>query len=334
MKTLSFVVDHNLYISEWGVNIEVYTGQSSPEVIGKKYYDVLPRLCTEVNDAIVEAIHNKKSFHFEKYNFNCLHCSIEADITITHLNGSAGDNKIQVLINPLSGCCFREDYIKSQGFIGIGKIASSLAHGVRNPLNALKGAVVYLEEKYKDEAPLIEFTQIMSEEIARLDNFISKFLSTSISGNDITEIDINTLIKKIEVLVSLQTKAKNIKTDFKYGVPPRIKVNSFQAEQAILNVINNAIEAMDQGGCLIVSTAMTEKSKKTYAVIEISDTGPGISHNNVIGSTMNVSRTGRGLGMFITNEVLRYYHGHIDIKSKYNDGSTIKLFFPSQGHDA
>jgi two-component system nitrogen regulation sensor histidine kinase GlnL len=329
MNKLSFTIDNDLCICDWEKNIEEYTGKCGDEVLGKKYYDVFPRLCIEDKDTLSEAVNKKKSFLLENYNFNCLYCSVEADVRIKPLNGSNGNNKIQVSLNPASSCLFREGFIQSQGLADIGKIASSLAHGVRNPLNALKGAVVYLEEKYKDENTLTDFTKIMSEEIERLDNFISRFLSTSMSGFDTTDIDINSLIKKIEILVSLQAQANNIKTDFKYGTLPRIKINSYQIEQAILNVINNAIDAMSSDGDLKVRTYTRNISKKPHAIVSISDSGPGLPDCNAEYPSSDQSHTsGKGFGLIIVHEILRSCNGTMKIKSKKNVGTSVELYIP------
>ena len=329
METLSFTVDKDLCILDWEKNIEEYTGKCCDEVIGKKYYDVLPSLCTEANDTILSAIINKKSLFIKGYKYKCFFGSTEADIRIKYLNSYNGNDKVKVTIDPVSNCPYREDYLKSQGLIGIGKIASSLAHGVRNPLNALKGAVVYLEEKYKDETTLTDFTTIMSEEIDRLDNFISRFLSTSMAGLDTTDIDINSLIKKIEILVSLQTQARNIKTDFKYGTLPRIKVNSFQIEQAILNVINNAIDAMSSKGELKVRTYTRTISKTPHAVVSISDSGPGMPDCDAkCPSSDQGHSSGKGFGLKIVHEILRSCNGTMKMNSKKNVGTSVELYIP------
>ena len=327
--TLSFSVDNELNISSWDKNMEEFTGKRPDEVIGKKYYDVLPRLYTDGSDTIVSALENKNSLHIKNYNYKCLFGSTEADVKINYLNGTGGTSKIEVTIDSVSCCAYREEYHRTKGLIDIGKIASSLAHGIRNPLNALKGAVVYLEEKYKDENILTDFTKIMSEEIDRLDSFISKFLSTSMAGLDTSDVDINALIKKIEILVSLQTKAQNIKTEFKYGTLPRIKVNSYQIEQAILNVINNAIDAMKSNGDLKVRTYTRSMNETPHAVISISDSGPGmLDCEGEYPTTGRDHSSGKGYGLIIVHEILRSCNGTMRINSKKDVGTTIELYLP------
>ncbi|MGE5172249.1 MAG: ATP-binding protein [Betaproteobacteria bacterium] len=219
---------------------------------------------------------------------------------------------------------------QSQKLIDIGKIASTLAHGVRNPLNAIKGAVVYLREKYQTEEPLIEFTKIMEDEISRLEEFISKFLSSSVSDTEDKETDINSLLKKIDIFTSLQIYTRNIQSHYEFGNIPPITINSFHLEQAILNVINNAIVAMENGGQLKISTSTEERAGKIFVVVAISDTGPGMRDSALGELPADKRENGKGFGLFITYEILSHYGGHLEIDSKKNTGTTVKMFIPCQ----
>ena len=331
MKELSFSTDKKLCIRSWEREIAEFTGQPSSHIIGNKYYDIFPRIYTEDKDALEQAIKKNKTITFKEYPFNCLYGRIKADIKIKPVRSRNGKvDSVKVLIYPYSTCDVAKKLHQSQKLIDIGKIASTLAHGVRNPLNAIKGAVVYLREKYSTEGPLIEFTKIMEEEISRLENFISRFLSSSVSDTEVRETDINSMLKKIEVFTSLQIYTRNIQSLYEFGNIPPITINSFHLEQAILNVINNAIEAMAGGGQLKISTFTEGRSGKIFVVIAISDTGPGMADRKIDDLCSDTRENGKGFGLFITYEILRHYGGHLEMDSKKNIGTTIKLFIPCQ----
>lgn len=331
MKELSFSTDKKLCISTWEKEIAEFTGYSSSHVIGNKYYERFPRIFKGDKDALAEAIKKDKAITLKGYSFHCLYGGVKADIKIKPVKSrDRKTDSVKVVICPYSTCTVAKKLHQSQRLIDIGIIASSLAHGVRNPLNAIKGAVVYLREKYDKEEPLIEFTRIMEEEISSLEDFISKFLSSSVSDTEVRETDINSLLKKIEVLTSLQIYTRNIQSLYEFGSVPPITVNAFHLEQAILNVINNAIEAMADGGQLLIRTYTEERSGRIFVVIGISDSGPGISDRKIDGFTSDDSENGRGFGLFITYEILKHYGGHVEIDSKKNIGTTIKLFIPCQ----
>lgn len=331
MKEICFSTDKKLCICSWGKEVAEFTGQPSTHIIGNKYYEIFPRIFTDNKDALSEVIKNDKTLSLKGYSFNCLYGRIKADIRIKPIRSR--DKKVdsvKVTIYPHSTCEVAKKLHQSQRLIDIGKIASTLAHGVRNPLNAIKGAVVYLREKYDYEEPLIEFTRIMEEEISRLENFISRFLSSSVSDTEVSETDINSLLKKIEIFTSLQIYTRNVQSLYELGSIPPITINTFHLEQAILNVINNAIDAMTGGGQLKIRTFTEERSSRIFVVIAISDTGPGMGDRKINDLSSENRENGRGFGLFITYEILKHYGGHLEIDSKKNMGTTVKLFIPSQ----
>ena len=197
MEVLLFHTDGDLCIRSWPKEIAAFTGRAEPQIIGTKYYEIVPRIFIDNKDAVAEAISTGKTFSFTEYPFRCLYGGVKADITIRPLwNGDMNTGAAEVAIHPHSACAMAKKLHQSQKLIDIGKIASTLAHGVRNPLNAIKGAVVYLQEKYDREEPLVEFTKIMGEEISRLEDFISRFLSSSVSVTEAQPTDINSFSAK------------------------------------------------------------------------------------------------------------------------------------------
>jgi two-component system nitrogen regulation sensor histidine kinase GlnL len=206
------------------------------------------------------------------------------------------------------------------------KRASNLAHGVRNPLNAIKGAVVYLKEKYANDRTLLEFTKIIEEEILRLDAFLTRFLN-SMAFPDVekSEADINELLKEIEILTCFQAHAFNIETDYEYGTVPLLMMDSFQLKQAILNIVNNAIEAMHGGGHLRVRSGTEKQNDGLYVVIEISDTGPGINRRRNNNCVRSRAGGGRGYGLNITREVFQSHGGYMELRCRKGRGTVVRL---------
>ncbi|MEW6001499.1 MAG: ATP-binding protein [Nitrospirota bacterium] len=325
----SFYIDNKLRINFWGKRIAEYTGKTSSSVLGKKYYEVLPRIFIDDKDAIAISLKENRPLTLKDYCFNCLSDQIRADIKINlEKTESPEAKRVKVDIYPYSTCALAKKLQNSQRLIDIGRIASTFAHGVRNPLNAIKGAVIYIRQRYVNEPTLIEFTTIMEEEISRLDNFVSRFLSTSVIEARLSETDVNSLLKKIEIYTSLQARTCNIKSVYQYGDIPAVMINTFQLEQAILNVINNAIEAMSSGGQLTVKTESERRSGTEFAKIEIVDTGSGMEKGKNEELTVPSRNKGKGFGLFITREILQFYGGHLEIKSKKGSGTTVRLYLP------
>ncbi len=329
MKELSFSTDKRLRLRSWHEGAAEDAGWRAADFIGKKYYDLFPRILIDAHDALTEAAKGKQPLSLHGYSLPCLYAYNKADIEIEPLQSENGEiSEIMVTVRPLGQCAVAEKLNDAQRLIDIGKVASTLAHGVRNPLNAIKGAVVYLRQKYAQEAPLIEFTKIMEEEISRLESFISRFLSSSISDAECSATDINALLNKIGVLTAYQLSTGNITPVFELGDVPPVSVNAFHLKQAILNVVNNAIEAMSGGGRLVFRTFREPRDGADFLVIAISDTGPGMANPPRHAIETNGNGKDRGFGLFITYEVLKYYHGRVEIESKKNEGTTVRLFLP------
>jgi two-component system nitrogen regulation sensor histidine kinase GlnL len=324
-----FSVDKRLRIISWSEELEKIYGKSSFAVQGIPYYKIVPRINKGGKDAVIQALRNGRPIKLKGYQILSFCGETKADIQISPLKDKKG--KIicaNIIIEAHPSRSISKSLKQSQRLVDIGKIAATLAHGMRSPLNAIKGAVVYIREKYANEKKLIEFTNIIEEEISRLDNFIAKFLSTSIYDEGLSETDINSVLKKIEVLTSLQAKSYKIETIFEYGYISPLMINSFHLEQAILNVINNAIEAMPSGGRLAVKTKSEIYSGAEFAMIEISDTGPGMVKGRTDDIPTTSEEKGKGLGLFITREILQSCGGHLEIKSKRGLGTTSKLYIP------
>jgi two-component system, NtrC family, nitrogen regulation sensor histidine kinase GlnL len=328
MNELSFNVDRNLRITSWEDGIAELTGISSRRAVGKRYFDVIPRIQVGDRDAVSDVLKKQKAVSIRKCRFGCLYAHITASVRISPVKNSKGSGRqATVTLRPATSCSMAKKLNRSQKFAAIGKIASTLAHGVKNPLNAIKGAVVYLRERYSHEEPLLEFTQIMEEEISRLEKFITQFLGSTEMQGEQKSVDINALIDRIKIFVSLQTYAHNIQCEFEVGEVPLLVVNPFYLEQALLNVINNAIEAMKSGGKLGIRTRSEQRPEGEYIVIEITDTGPGMNVESV--EDLGLSRTsGRGFGLFIAYEMVKYYNGRLEINGEKDKGTTARFYLP------
>jgi two-component system, NtrC family, nitrogen regulation sensor histidine kinase GlnL len=329
MKELSFAVDKNLRIRSWSEDLESFTGTDASFAIGKKYFHLFPPFLIHAQDAVAETFLRQRTVSLKHHAFRCLSHHRMADIKISPIR--TGDNpvrQVQIVLHPSEPCTVGRQLGDAQKFIAIGKIAATLAHGVRNPLNAIKGAVVYLRDRYAHEKTLLEFTDILEAEISRLENFITRFLSTTTFDNDITQVDVNELIRKIKVFISLQTHTREIRCEYVLEDIPPIEISAFHLEQAILNIINNSIEAMKSGGTLTIKTFLMP-STPTLVALEISDTGAGIDLPvQSADSAQQSPRQGRGFGLFIADEIIKSYSGHLKIRGEHGKGTTVTFLLP------
>jgi len=323
----TFTMNKKMLIDAWDERTAELTGEPASVAVGKKYYDVFPRLLIRDKDAVSFVIEKQKKVVLKRHIFHCILYRVMADIKIEPLLTARGMKGVAVTVSNISTLAGHstEDV---QRLLAMGKTASSLAHSVRNPLNAIKGAVTYISQKYAQEKVLMEFSKIMHEEISRLDNFISRFLAASVADMDPSLVDINALLRKIEILISFQAHARNIRSDFQYGIIPLAMVNLFQFEQAVLNIINNALEAIDSDGGLTVKTALEKSAERDFIVIEVFDDGPGTLGNKSSESSAR-RKKGKGYGLAITEEILNQCGGRMHINSRKGLGTSVRLYIPT-----
>lgn len=220
---------------------------------------------------------------------------------------------------------------KEEGTMVAGMKASMIAHGIRNPLNAMKGVLEYLRIKYSEDPALTQFAQIMGKEISAFDVFISQFLSASLVREKDSTLNVNSLLKKIQIVTSFQAAVNNIQTGFIYGDIPEVRANAFHLGHAILNIINNAIEAMPSGGKLQVKTQLkgNARSGHPWVMVEVSDNGPGMAVGKFSPAPPAPGKS-KGFGLFITHEILRSCGGRVAVKNRKSQGTVITLSLPAK----
>jgi two-component system NtrC family sensor kinase len=183
----------------------------------------------------------------------------------------------------------------------------------------------------------------MSEEIVRLERFIDGFLATSCCDPTVVPLDINALLKKISVYTALQARSAGVDMALECGSIRPLRVNTFQLEQAILNLLNNAIDAImerhpETGGRLdIQAHAKDEK----WIEIRVTDNGSGIQPENIekvfspFFTTKPVGK-GTGLGLSVCYGIIENFGGTMDVTSRVNEGTTFIITLPgaeTKAHD-
>ena len=325
-----FSIDEDFIIRSWNSTMEELSNREAKDVIGNNVKELFPLLCDDMSHVFDDGGER----HLKDFRNVCfMGTDLSADIRIIPVRNIKGEvTEANVVLDNISGKCpLTKQLADSEKMVAIGKVASSLAHGVRNPLNAIKGAVVYLREKYGHEATLLEFSKIIYDEINKLDSFISNFLSTAKGESKFIPLNLNDLLESIFIMIKPQAEMQGIKILHKLSVLPLISADTFQIEQAIFNIINNAIEAMPDGGVIDIKTSLKREGDNDYAVIEISDTAGGISEKelcNLGDLSENPKRNDRGFGIFLSREVIKAHRGKLLWESVRDRGTTFKIFLP------
>lgn len=333
MYDLKFTVCRSLVIR----SVDMFMGEAGVEVstrmVGQPYQRFFPILMENGDDAVQNVLREGIPMFLRGHRTDCFCGKILADISITPLYQSNGSVSGAEIVREVVSLCDRTDSVwQERQLVDIGKASAALAHGVRNPLNAIKGAVVYLKDTLGGDPTLVEFAGIIEEEISRLDGFITRFLSTSLFEPKFGMLDVNEMLHRILTVIRFQGYAKKVTFVTEFAPLPAICADSFHLEHAIMNVVNNALEAMVEGGELTLKTESVQRDSRLFICIIITDRGGGMAREvQPVAPDVPDNREtgkGRGFGLFLTREVIQSHDGLFEIVSRKNLGTSVTIYLP------
>jgi signal transduction histidine kinase len=212
----------------------------------------------------------------------------------------------------------------------LGEMAAGLAHEIRNPLGAIKGAAQLLDPGDSIEDEQAEFVQVIVEEVDRLDTVLRQFLDYARpSTGAVDRVDVNRAVERVATLV--RTEATEPPLDVKLDLAeqvPAVLMDPSQLQQILINLARNAREALPDGGTLTLSTATVGDTVE----IRVADDGPGIPDSvrrNLFVPFFTTKREGTGLGLPISQRIVEKHGGAISVRSRLGSGTTFVVRFPS-----
>lgn len=229
--------------------------------------------------------------------------------------------------------------VQSERLAALGKLVTTIAHEVRNPLGSIRLATQLLSEPDdrfaplpKDEqAEIDEYTAIIIKEVDRLNRSIEQLLAfgkPAIANSE--SCDIQELLDNCLATYQPELDRYDINVVRDYDGCPSVNVNQDGITQVIFNLFSNAIEAMETGGTLTIKT-YTQKETDTVCM-RIQDTGPGISANdipNLFDAFYTTKQKGTGLGLYISQKILAEHGGSIEVDADLSTGTAFIISLPN-----
>jgi PAS domain S-box-containing protein len=222
---------------------------------------------------------------------------------------------------------------RMERYMGWGSLAMGLHHEIKNPLAALSLHVQLLEEQLMTEGTSednLQMLSVISTEVARIRGVLEGFRNfASLDSVLTTPLELADVLRRQIELMRPQAERQSVNIIFNSCEgATTIPGDQSRLEQAFLNLIINALEAMPTGGILTLSMHPVKDGLR----IEVSDTGPGISENlakQVLDPYFTTKSTGTGLGLAICDKVIRQHQGTLDFVSSKN-GTTFEITLPTQ----
>ena len=228
--------------------------------------------------------------------------------------------------------------IQSEKMAVVGTFASGLAHEVRNPLNSIALQLSILERRV---APLPasvageikELVGVIREEVKRLDNLVGDFLQFSRSNRvQYRPASLDALIDEVTRLLRPEARAAGVTLRrARVAEPiPALRVDPEKMKQVVINLLQNAIEAMPGGGVVTVESGLVEGR----AVMVVRDAGPGLPEGlDVFQLFVTTKAQGTGLGLSIAQQIVLEHGGEIAAASEPGKGATFTVSLPVERPD-
>lgn len=236
---------------------------------------------------------------------------------------------------------------RSERLAALGQLSAGLAHEIRNPLGVIKGSAEMLSQKLKDSNPLAtELAGYISSETNRLSALVTRFLDFARPLHaELVPQDITAVLDRALHAVATLRKEDPVRVQKNYaGDLPAVPLDEGLCEQAFINIVQNAYDAMGEtGGVLRVSAVNSRTNGRNGVEVRIEDTGPGIPaelREQIFNPFVTTKKTGVGLGLSIVSKIMDGHHGFIRIENTKQPqgnnalGACFVMFFPAAAQSA
>jgi len=221
-----------------------------------------------------------------------------------------------------------EELKRKEKLAVIGQMAAAIGHEIRNPLAALRG---FTQIQQENNPNIKSYYPIMIEEIDRINSivddlmYIGKPKKIKFEKSSMEEIIAYTLS-----ITQQQAERQRVTVETIMAGPlPRLECDEKQLKQVFINLIKNAIESMPEGGRVQIHVKVIEKQQKLS--ISIQDEGIGIADEDILNlgePFFTTKKDGTGLGIMVTNQIIKDHLGEINIQSLLNEGTKVEVILP------
>lgn len=257
------------------------------------------------------------------------------NMSISQLLNSAGERLgLVIIFEDVTHEIRMEDEFRRMGELAaVGQLAASIAHELRNPLSSIKGAAQFLQKECEGNASIVEFLEIIVEEVNGLNKLTTEFLDFARPMQvELKPLSVNAVVDRVLQLMSVHITDSNVvvREHLDRGVP-EIQADEKQIEQVLKNIFINALQAMPDGGLLTVETSPTPSGG---VCISVTDTGVGVPEekmDRIFLPFFTTKTKGTGLGLSVVQKIVDNHGGRVQVSSEVGAGTTFRIVLPPTG---
>ena len=262
---------------------------------------------------------------------------LDATVSFSHRNDEIGDlgRNFNQMVQQLRDSreeierLHRTQMSRAEHFATLGELATGLAHEIRNPLAGIAGVIEIVGRDLPASSPARAVVKDVRLEIGRISRTLTDLLETARPRHpEVRRSNLNTTVEHAVMLARQQVLSRPIKIELRKDVElPEVEHDSDQIHQVLLNLLLNAVQAMEQTGTVRVEIS----SREDCACVVVSDDGRGIpAHNlpNIFRPFYTTKGDGTGLGLSLARRIVEDHHGRIDVSSVMGKGSQFTVLLP------
>ena len=228
--------------------------------------------------------------------------------------------------------------VRNNKLVALGTIAAGVAHEIRNPLASIRTFAQLLPSSHNDPEFRDEFSKLVLQDVDRITKVIQSMLSFARPATmNIATHTAEELIDEALTLVQPRLRGKQIEVSKQLPHQLTLSVDKQQILQVLLNILNNAVDALSNGGAIRITTGMlplankNNSSEPSLAIIEIADNGPGVpaaARPRLFDPFFTTKPEGTGLGLSISQKIVRDHNGFISVSSVEGMGTAFQIHLP------
>lgn len=333
----------------WNKRAERLYGWSASEVIGRNALDLLFKYAPPEYAEAQSLLQESGEWRGEMYQVtkDGREIIVESRWTLVLNKSGKPHRKLVVNTDITEKKKLQTELLRGAQLSIVGELAAGLAHEIKNPLAGLQGAADILIRRRDKNDPEREVLEGMRREVERIDLTVRALLDrarprlVSVRASSLTDIVGHAVNLARAQLTNAATRGYRVNIEFEPSTDPlTIPIDPAQIEDAVLNLIINAIEAADGDGEVRIRIARSQNDQaqndraegfEEEAIVEVSDNGRGISEEDltrIFNPFFTTREAGTGLGLPAVRRIARAHGGRVEVSSSPGKGSTFTIRLP------
>ena len=329
------ITDRDLNIIDLNDAAEILIYTSKKKIAGSPCSKILP---DEMYSQALKSFTEERDITEDEIELRIYpHEPVLLQITFSPYYSDSGRSEgLIIQLKDIEGIKFLSGYNTQQSITSnFENLILGMAHELKNPLSGIKGAAQLLTDKPSGKE-LAKCSEIITKEADRLIDLLERMKRIDdFAEEQFKDFDIHEILLDI---IYLESKSGDKKIDFQknfdVALPP-IKGDENSIKQVFINIIKNAVQAVEADGEIVVNSRWVSdyKIKSNSAImVSVADNGPGIPADqleNVFTPFFSTKSSGSGLGLFISNQIISKHGGAIFVESEVGIGSEFKIYLPA-----